>query len=220
MKHPLLKAEKRTVLGKKIKKLRREGWLPANTYGKNIPSVALQVKLSDFTEVRKEAGDTGVIDLEFDGKTKPVMVKNLQMNYQTHLPLHADFYQVNLKQKVKSMIPLVVVGEPKAVVDKVGQLLQTASEIEVEALPEELPESIEVTVDRLAEIDDQVTVEELKAPEGVTILTDPGQVVAKIAEQQQEEPEPEPVAEEEGETQPAETAEETTEAPKEEPPAE
>src|SRR5438105_2858851 len=99
MKHPLLKAEKRTVLGKQVRKLRREGFLPANVYGKNLSSVALQVKMVDFEKIHKEVGETGLVDLEFDGKAKPVLIKNLQMNFQSHSPLHADFYQVNLKEK-------------------------------------------------------------------------------------------------------------------------
>lgn len=195
MKHPVLKAEKRTLLGKKIKTLRREGILPGNVYGKGLPSVALQVKLEEFDKAHKDAGDTGLIDLQLDGKSHPVLVKNLQMNFRTHTPLHADFYQVNLKEKVKANVPVVTVGEPKAVAEKVGMLMQTLSEVEIEALPDKLAENIEVNVEHLAELNEQITVGDLKAPEGVEILTDPGQVVAKIAELVAPEPEPEPEAE-------------------------
>jgi large subunit ribosomal protein L25 len=197
MKHPLLVAEDRTVLGKKVKKLRREGLLPANVYGKGLDSHALQVKLSDFQAIFKEVGETGLVDLQFDGKTKPVLVKNLQMNFRSNTPLHVDFYQVNLKEKIKTMIPVVLTGEAKAVTDKVGQLLQTLSEVEIEALPDELPENIEVSVEHLAALEEQLTVGDLKTPEGVTLLTDPGQVIAKIAELVvEEEPEPEATTEE------------------------
>lgn len=195
MKHPVLKAEKRTLLGKKIKTLRREGILPGNVYGKGLSSVALQVKLEDFDKAHKEAGDTGLIDLQLDGKSHPVLVKNLQMNFRSHTPLHADFYQVNLKEKVKATVPVITVGEPKAVTDKVGMLMQTLSEVEIEALPDKLAENIEINVEHLAELEQHVTVGDLKAPEGVEILTDAGQVVAKIAELVAPEPEPEPEAE-------------------------
>lgn len=191
MKRPTLIAEERKVLGKKVKKLRREGFLPANVYGKNLSSIALQVKYSDFNTVFKDVGETGLVDLQVNGQTKPVLVKNLQMNYQNHTPLHVDFYQVNLKEKVKTMVPLELAGDPKAVTDNVGMLLQTLSEVEIEALPDRLPENIEVPVEHLAVLDEQITVEDLKAPEGVTILSDPSQVVAKIAELVVEEPEPE-----------------------------
>lgn len=191
MKHPLLKAEERTVLGKKVKKLRKEGYLPGNVYGKGLNSHALQIKLADFETVYKEAGETGLVDLSFDGKTKPVLIKNLQQNFATRTLLHVDFYQVNLKEKVKTTVPLVLIGEAKAVTDKIGLVLQTQSDVEIEALPDKLPENIEVPVEHLAAIGDQVTVADIKAPEDVTILTDPSQTVVKIAEPTVEEPEPE-----------------------------
>jgi large subunit ribosomal protein L25 len=206
MKHPQLKSEVRTVFGKKLKKLRREGLLPANVYGKGLNSTAIQVKVADFEKVHKEAGETGLIDLEFDGKTKPVLTKSLQMNYASHTPLHVDFFQVNLKEKVKAVVPVVLVGEAKAVLDKVGLLLQTLSEVEVEALPDKLPENVEINVEHLAELGEQVTVGDLKAPEDVTILTDAGQTIAKVNELIVEEPEPEAPAEGEEEAE-GETAE-------------
>jgi large subunit ribosomal protein L25 len=191
MKRPQLKAEERTVLGKKVKKLRREGLLPGNVYGKGLDSHALQVKLTDFETVYKEAGETGLVDLTYDGKTKPVLIKNLQMNHATRTLLHVDFYQVNLKEKVKTTVPVVLLGEAKAVTDKIGLVLQNLSEVEIEALPDKLPENIEISVEALAEIGEQLTVADLKAPEDVTILTDLAQTVAKVVEPVVEEPEPE-----------------------------
>lgn len=195
MKRPTLETEPRIVLGKKVKKLRREGLVPANVYGKGLPSQALQIKLIDFLAVYKEVGETGVIDLKFDGKSKPVLIKNLQVAYPQHTPLHVDFFQVNMKEKVKAVVPVVLNGEPKAVTDKLGLLLQTLSDVEVEALPDNLPENIEVSVEELAELNAQITVGDLKAPDDVTILTAPDQTVAKIGELVIEEPEPEEPAE-------------------------
>jgi large subunit ribosomal protein L25 len=223
MKRPQLKAEERTVLGKKVKKLRREGLLPGNVYGKGLSSYALQVKLSDFEAAYKEAGDTGLIDLSYDGKTKPVLVKNLQRNYANHTLLHADFYQVNMKEKVKTMVPVLLIGEAKAVTDKIGLVIQSLSDVEVEALPDSLPENVEISVEHLAEVGDQVTVADLKTPEGVEILTDAGQTIAKVNELVAEEPEPEePVEGAEGETtegeakEGGEASEESSETPSEE----
>jgi large subunit ribosomal protein L25 len=189
MKHPTLVAEQRTILGKKVKKLRREGFLPANVYGRGLTSQSVQVKLSEFLTVFKEVGETGLVNLKVKEKIHPVLVKNLQMNYKSQTPLHVDFYQVNLKEKVKTMIPVVLVGEAQAVAEKIGMLLQTLSEIEIEALPDQLAENIEVSVVALAAIDDHLTVGDLTAPEGVTILTDGSQVIAKITELVSEEPE-------------------------------
>lgn len=189
-----LQAEKRTVLGKAVKKLRRTGFLPANVYGKGLESTAIQVNTKEFEAVFKEAGETGLVDLTFDGATHPVLVKNLQMEYPLRTPLHVDFYQVNLKEKVKTMVPIELLGEPKAVTEKIGTMIQPLSEIEVEALPTDLPEKIEINVEPLAAINDQITVADLSVPGDVTVLTDPGQVVVKIDELAA--PEPEPVPEE------------------------
>lgn len=188
MKHPVLTAEERRVFGKKVKKLRREGLLPSNVYGKGIKSQSLQVKLADFQTVYKEVGETGLIDLKVDGKALPVLIKNLQMDYAANLPLHADFYQVNLKEKVKAMVPIELVGEAKAVTEKVGVLLQTLSEVEVEALPDRIPESIEVNIENLAEVGAGINIGDIKAPEGVEILNEAGVGVVRIGEPAKEEP--------------------------------
>ena len=209
MKHPKLVATPRTVLGKKVKKLRREGILPANVYGKDLSSVAVQVNLEEFATLYKEVGETGLVDLEVEGKKRPVLIKNVHFEFRYHTPLHADFYQVNLKEKVKTMVPLEFVGEAKAVTENLGNLIQPISEVEVEALPESLPEKIEVNVEPLAAVDEQIQVKDLTVEEGVTVLTDPDQVVAKIAEIVEE---PEPEAEESAEGEAAETETTETEA--------
>jgi large subunit ribosomal protein L25 len=181
MKRETLKVEKRKVLGKQVKKLRKSGVLPANVYGKNIKSQSLQVLAKDFMQVYEKAGETGLVDISLDGKLTPVLIQNVQKDYKGNT-LHADFYQVNLKEKVKAMVPVEVLGEPKAVVDKIGILMNILDEVEVEALPENLPEKLEINVSHLANIDDQITVSDLKPPQGVEILTDATQVVSKIGE--------------------------------------
>ncbi len=170
---------KRKVLGKKVKKLRRERILPANIYGRDFKSLSVQAPLKDFEKVFKEAGETGLVDLQVDSQTIPVLIHNVQTDYLGN-PLHADFYKVNLSEKVKTMVPILIVGEPKAVVDKIGLLMNIMSEVEVEALPEALPEHIEVNVENLALVDEQITVGDIKAPEGVAILTESSQVIIKI----------------------------------------
>lgn len=182
MKRQKLTVEKRTILGKKLKKLRKQDILPANIYGKDIKSISVQVPYKDFEKVYKEAGETGLVDIELDGQIKPSLIHNVQRNYYKKITLHADFYQVNLKEKVKTMVPITILGIAKAVTDKLGLLLQPLSQIEVEALPTDLPEKIDVNVEHLAAVNDQITVADIKAPAGVTILTTKEQVVAKIGE--------------------------------------
>lgn len=181
-KRPTLKVEKRTVLGENVKKLRKTGIFPANIYGKSLKSIAVQAPFADFMAIYKEAGETGVVDVILDGATHPVLIHNLQKEYMTKLPIHADFFQVNLKEKIKTMVPVALAGEPKATADKLGIAMQTLNDIEIEALPTELPEKIEINIEHLAIVGDQITVADIKAPTGVTILTDGSQVVVKIAE--------------------------------------
>ena len=141
MKRYQLTAEPRKITGKQVKKLRREGIMPANVYGKDIKSQSLQLPQVEFDKVFEEAGETGVIDLSYGTETIPVLVHNIHTDYRNRV-LHADFFKVNLKEKVKATIPLEFVGEPKAVVDELGLLMEITPEIEVEALPTDLPEKI------------------------------------------------------------------------------
>lgn len=182
MKHPKLSVEKRTTFGKPLRKIRREGFIPGNIYGKGLESLPVQVPEKEFKAIYSQVHETGLVDIAVGDETRPVLIKHLELEPLTNKVLHADFYQVNLKEKITSMISLIIVGEAKAVTDKVGLLLPTLSEVEVEALPEDLPEHIEVNVENLAEVDSQITVGDLKAPSGVTILTEPEQVVVKISE--------------------------------------
>lgn len=181
MKRYQLTAEPRKITGKQVKKLRREGILPANVYGKDIKSQNLQLPLKDFMKVFEEAGETGVIDLSYGKSTVPVLIHNLHTDYR-NTPLHADFFQVNLKEKVTAMIPVEFTGEAKAEIEKIGLLEKITNEVEVEALPTDLPEKFELNVEPLAQVGDQITVEMLHKPAGVEILSDPNLVIAKIGE--------------------------------------
>lgn len=182
MKRFKLTVEKRKVVGKKVKKLRKEGFLPANIYGKAVKSLSVQVPYKEFEKVYKIAGETGIVDVEVGSEVRPSLIHNVQQDYYNHKLLHADFFQVNLKEKVTTMVRVVTVGEPKAVSEKLGLLMQPLSEVEIEALPADLPDKIEVNVEPLSEVNAQITVGEIKAPTGVTILTDENQVIAKIGE--------------------------------------
>lgn len=182
MKREILKVEKRTVTGKNVKKLRREGIIPGNVYGKEMKSSSVQLPLKSFMEMYKKVHETGLIDLDVAGEVLPVLIHNVQFDPRSQLAVHADFFKVNLKEKITAKIPVVSVGEPKAEVDKVGLLEQPVSEIEVEALPADLPEKIEVNVEAMAAVDEQILVSDIKVDAGITVLSEPSQVVFKIGE--------------------------------------
>lgn len=176
-----LKAKKRTLLGRKVKKLRKEGLIPANVYGKKVKSEAIEVEEKEFTEVFTKAGETAIVNLVLDGKDHPVLIHLVQHDPVTRFPLHIDFFQVDLKEKVTAKVPLVIVGESPAVKDKIGVLLHILSEVEIEALPADLLEKIEVDVSSLSAVDQLIKVGELKVSDKVKILTDANLDVVKIA---------------------------------------
>lgn len=181
MQRQTLTASKRTLLGRKVKQLRAEGILPATIYGKKIDSMSVSLPLKEFVKVFTKAGETGVVDILLDGTAYPVLIQNVQHGAVDGAVLHADLYKVNLKEKVTARVPLKVVGEAIAVKDKVGVLLTLMEEVEVEALPTDLPEYLEVDVSALAEIDAGIRVANLSPSENVKILTPADHDIVKIA---------------------------------------
>jgi len=180
MEKHILKAVKRTLVGRKVSSLRKQGITPANIYGKNIKSASVQVNVKDFIQVFKQAGETGLVELQLEDKKLPVLIHNIQVDPITEEPLHVDFYQVNLKEKVNAAVKLDIIGESVAVKDKIGVLLNLLSEIEVEALPGDLPENIKVDVSNLKTVDETIKVKDLKLSDKVKIITDGELDVVKV----------------------------------------
>lgn len=179
---PLI-AQKRTVLGRKVKKLRKEGFIPAHVFGHKIKTAHIQVKATEFGKVFEKVGETGIIDLAVDSEKKPVLVKNIQVHPVSDVPLHIDFYQVNLSEKVKVNVPLEVIGEAPAVHKKIGVLLTPISELEIEALPADLPENIQVDVSNFENVGDEIKVKDLKVDRAkIEIHADEELIVAQIGE--------------------------------------
>lgn len=181
MKKHTLQGNARDLLGRKVKQLRQTGQIPATIYGKKVKSSSVVVSAADFQKVLAEAGETGLVELSAGGTMHPVLIHNVQRDAVTDAILHVEFYQVDLKEKVKTKVPLVLIGESQAVAERKGVILSLLNEVEVEALPAELPEKIEVDVSKLSDVDQEVKVSELKVPQGVTLLTDPTIGVVKIA---------------------------------------
>lgn len=179
-----LQADDRQVLGKKVKNLRKNGKLPAHVFGKKIDTEHVSVDTREFTRVYLSAGETGLVDLKVGAKkVKPVLIREVQYDPVSLKPLHVDFYQVNLLEKVKVPVPVVLIGEqPEKVHLGEAIVLQTISEVEVEALPTDLIEKIEVDISILKEIDDAITVATLNYDHSkITVLVEPEEVVVKLA---------------------------------------
>jgi len=180
MKTYSLKAQPRTIVGRKVKHLRTQGFLPATVYGKKVQSASVQVSAEEFRNVYSNAGETGLVELTVGRKIHPVLIHNVQLDPVTDRPIHVEFLQVDLKEKVKSRVPVELTGEAPAVARKVGVLLTLLDEVEVEALPADLPEKITVDVSRLADVDQELKVRDLTLPAGVTLITEPGIGVVKV----------------------------------------
>lgn len=182
-----LVAKNRQVFGRKVKRLRKEGVLPGNIYGRDIKSVAVQVALGDFEKVFAEVGETGLVGLKVDGDLYPVLIHNVQYNPVTDQPLHADFLKVNLAEKITASVPVEIAGVSPAVASEEGVLVQQMHEVEVEALPTELPEKIVVDISGLTEVDAAIKVLDLKVPGDVEIRDDPQRIVVNVAPPAKEE---------------------------------
>jgi large subunit ribosomal protein L25 len=198
-----LKTQKREVLGKKVKSLRREGLVPAVLYGHETDSISLQVEERELNRVLAQAGEHRLIALRIGRARKPQMAltRDVQWDVITGRPLHVDFYAVVMTEKITTAVPLVLVGEAPAA-DRAGViLLQGLDEVEIECLPGDLIETIEVDVGELEEVDQAISIGDLQLPPTVDILTDPEEIVARVAwaaaEEVEEEEEVVPVMPEE-----------------------
>ncbi|MBI2600548.1 50S ribosomal protein L25 [Candidatus Daviesbacteria bacterium] len=179
-----LKAEERTILGKKVKALRKNGKLPGHVYGKGVETEHVTVDTKEFLKIAYQAGETGLVDLRIgQEKIRPVLIREIQTDPISGSPVHIDFYQVNLKEKVVVPVPLVLIGqEPEKVHLGEAIVLQTLNEVQVEALPADLIEKIEVNIATLKEIDDAISVENLSYDRSkLTILAEPESIVVKLA---------------------------------------
>lgn len=206
MAHVALSAQSRTEFGNgPTRRLRRRGLVPGVVYQPGTPSLAFALPVAELRRALTE-GRTGVIDLTVDGDhTRPVLLKDLQLEPVRGNVLHVDFQEVDLTQEVEVPVQIVLVGTPVGVVDG-GVLDQPQREVVVRALPEALPDHLELDVAELT-VGDSVNVAVLAAPEGVEIVTDPETVVASVivpSELAVEEPEEEEGLEEEAEEAPAE----------------
>ncbi|KKS33188.1 MAG: 50S ribosomal protein L25 [Candidatus Amesbacteria bacterium GW2011_GWA2_42_12] len=190
-----LQAKLRKIIGRKVKTLRAAGIAPANIFGSDTKSVSIQVSAPEFSKLYKQVGESTLVYLQIEGEKepRPVMVHEVRKNPVSGQVQHVDFHQVNLKEKVVASVPLVIVGESLAQKDGLGILVQPTSELEIEALPTEMPQNIEVDVSKLSAVNESVTAKDIKLSSGLTLKSDPEAIVAKIEPLAAEEPKEIPV---------------------------
>jgi large subunit ribosomal protein L25 len=187
----------RNLMGKKSRFLRRQGITPVHLFGYDTEPMALQCETVQLKQVLKTAGKTKLVGLTVDKHKKPrsVVVREVQKNAISGELVHVDFFQVSMEEKIKVDVPVVLVGEAPALKVKTNMMAQDLSAVEIECLPDRIPETIQVDISVLVEDDQSILVKDLVLGEGVVALTNPAQVVVRIAPLQIEKVEKKVVAE-------------------------
>jgi len=184
----ILKSEKRTVLGKKVKSLRNDGLIPVVLYGKDFKTQSLSVKKTELEKVLSKAGTSTIVDLEIEGgDNHKILLHEPQRDAVYSKILHVDFYKVNMKVKIHTEIPLEFVGVSTAVEDLEGNLIINKDALEVECLPDDLVNHIEVDISVLKTFEDIIKVEDLKIPAGIEVQDDKEEIIAQVTPPRSEE---------------------------------
>lgn len=214
-----LKAKVRSLFGRKVKSLRRDGVIPGNVFGPHIKSIAVQFDKKSLIDTIKAAGETSLVNLAIEGEPKahPVLIAGYHTDPVSGAILHVDLHEVNLKEKTTASVPVHTVGDSPAVAEG-NVLVILRNEIDVEALPTDLPDEITVDISSLAAVGDSVLAKDLKVDRNkVTLDIEDEEPVVTIQEPAKEEV-VEPAAPAEGEAAPAEGEKPAEAAPaKEEP---
>ncbi|NCU42842.1 50S ribosomal protein L25 [Candidatus Falkowbacteria bacterium] len=179
-------------------KERLEGdFVPAILYGRNVDNVSLKIKRADLERLTKEAGESNLIDLSYGNEKVKVLIKEVQRHPVSALLQHVDFFQVNMKEKINTEIPLEFVGESKAVRELAGSLIRNVNALEIECLPQDLTDHIDVDISVLDTFEDEIKISDIKIPAAWELLSDPDVIVAsvippRVEEVVAQEPEAEP----------------------------
>lgn len=179
-----LRAEPRTITGKAVRHLRRQGILPANLTSHEMAPVALQVRALDVDRMLKDFGRTTVIQLTVAalGAPRTAMLGSVQRDPISGAIKHIDFIQVDMTQKMRASVTLHLIGEAPAAKNNAGIVLQLMNQLEVEALPDDLPQSIGVELGGLVDVDDAIYVRDLTLPARVVVFADQDDAIARVAQ--------------------------------------
>jgi large subunit ribosomal protein L25 len=175
-----IKAEARKVIGKQVKGLRRAGRVPAVIYGAGLQPTPIELQAREAEKALARATGATLFDLELDGQTHKVLVREIQRHSIRRDVRHVDFLKVAMDQVIRAEVPLELTGEAPAVKTLGGVLVTVVQAIVVEALPADLPDRITVNIDGLEKIDDKIVVGDLTLGEGVRVLTSAEDVIARV----------------------------------------
>jgi large subunit ribosomal protein L25 len=177
----------------KLDILRKGGEIPAVFYGMGKETTSISVPLVEFKKVWREAGESSAIKIEMLDKNIDVLIHEVQVDPITDEPIHIDFLVIDMKKKIRVNVPLLFEGISNAVKSGIGNLVKVLHEVEIEALPSDLPHNLLVDISKLETLDDQVFVSDIKLPAGVVVINEQTEVVVSVVEQVEEKEEVAPV---------------------------
>ena len=183
----VIKAELRSVIGKQVKALRRQGILPGVIYGHTVTPMSISLDLHDASLALAGLTSSSIITIDVEGKQYPVLVREKQKNYVKNSLIHVDFQAVSLTEKIRTAVAIELHGVAPAIKDFNGIVVHNLSQLEVEALPQDLPERIVVDLTKLAHLGDAVHVRDLVISDKVDILTDGDESIVVVTAAGEEE---------------------------------
>jgi large subunit ribosomal protein L25 len=191
MEEIVFEANRREVKGKNVKKLRRDGLLPAIVYGHSIEPISISLDYKEASKTLDSISPSALVVLDIDGEKHYTLVRDKQRNPVRRTIIHVDFQAVSLTETVRADVTVNLVGEAPAVETYLGILVPSLEQLSIECIPTNLPDRIDVDLSGLTEIGDSISVSDIIAPEGVEILNDPDEVVVVVIAQAAEEVEEE-----------------------------
>ena len=177
-----LAAEVRTVRGKKVRRLRRQGYVPGILYGPAIESVSVQFPYRAVEVTLMNAGGTNLIDIVVDGKAYPSLAREVQRDVVRGDILHVDFLAVDETQRIRVEVPVVMEGQSPVIAAREGILITGRSSLTLEVFPGDIRNRISIDLSELTELGAEVLVRDLEFGENVTVHNDPNEMIAKIVQ--------------------------------------
>jgi large subunit ribosomal protein L25 len=177
-----LEAQPRTVVGKHVSKLRRQGLVPVVVYGARIAPINLQIPYRPLQIALMKAGGTNLIDIQVNGTTHTVLAREVQRDILRSDILHVDFFAVDESTAIRVEVPIHFVGESAAIEARKGILITGPTTLTVETLPSKLMNVIEVDISVMADVGDAIYVRDLNLGKDATIINDPDEMIARISQ--------------------------------------
>jgi len=180
----VLQAKNRTLKGKKVGSLRREGFLPGIIYGrigkKQLDPITIQMNLHDASLIINRLTGSSLISLDVEGDEYPVVLREAQRDVIYNTLLHVDFMAVSLTEKLQTAVQIELIGQAPAELNMAAVVVTGITELEIECLPQDMPERIEVDASVLVDMDSAIYVKDLNLPDTYEVLSDPDELIAGV----------------------------------------